>query len=253
MLRPLGLAAGVNVGAVAPGSSVPVAVALTLPCVGGGGVVASAHPHGVRCRLAEAGVCSSRSDETAESRPKQALTERSEEMGEKLKEASPPASGTSSGASIARCLYRPPIATAAVSATPKFSQMTKGGYKDGETGSQDWGNTGNCAGGDWSDKGTYWYQGPCNGGASWLTANGLAGSTDDYEFTVSIWNEDDDDSGVVWRYTDKQNYVRFHHTLNNAYNSGRKPALLGCQGLGSFVVVRKAGKEIGRASCRERV
>jgi hypothetical protein len=129
------------------------------------------------------------------------------------------------------------------STTPTFAQMTKGGYKDGETGSQDWGNTGNCAGGDWSDKGTYWYQGPCNGGASWLTANGLAGSTDDYEFTVSIWNEDDDDSGVVWRYTDKQNYVRFHHTLNNAYNSGRKPALSGCQGLGSFVVVRKAGKE----------
>ena len=31
---------------------------------------------------------------------------------------------------------------------------------------------------------------------------GLAGSTADYEFTVSIWNEDDDDSGVVWRYTE---------------------------------------------------
>ena len=44
-----------NVGARAPGSSVPGAVAPTLPCVDGGGVATSAQPHGVRCRLAEAG------------------------------------------------------------------------------------------------------------------------------------------------------------------------------------------------------
>ena len=56
---------------------------------------------------------SSRSDETAESRPEQPLAESSEAMGERREEASPPASGSSSGASIARCLYRPPIATAA--------------------------------------------------------------------------------------------------------------------------------------------
>ena len=57
---------------------------------------------------------SSRSDETAESRREQPLAESSEAMGERREEASPPAtlSGSSSGASIARCLYRPPIATA---------------------------------------------------------------------------------------------------------------------------------------------
>ena len=47
-----------SVGAGAPGSSVPVAVAPTLACVEGGGVAASAQPHGVRCRLAEAGASS---------------------------------------------------------------------------------------------------------------------------------------------------------------------------------------------------
>ena len=125
--------------------------------------------------------------------------------------------------------------------TPSFGDMTKGGMKDKESGSQDWGNGGNCMGGDWSNKGSYWYQGPCNGGASWFVADALMGSNKDYDFTVRILNEDNDDSGVILRYTDKNNYIRFHHTLDNAYNSDGRVS--GCQGKGSFLVLRKGGKE----------
>ena len=60
---------------------------------------------------------------------------------------------------------------------------------------------------------------------------------------MDILNEDNDDSGLILRYTDINNYIRFHHTLDNAYNGGRTPSLSGCQGKGSFLVLRKAGKE----------
>ena len=71
------------------------------------------------------------------------------------------------------------------------------------------------------------------------------GTSTDYEFTVVIKNVDDDDSGVVFRYTDKNNFIRFHHTLNNVYNGATKGGIKGgcTKGLGSFLVVRKAGKE----------
>merc|ERR1712054_617557 len=69
------------------------------------------------------------------------------------------------------------------------------------------------------------------------------GNKQDYEFTVRILNEDNDDSGVVLRYVDKNNYIRFHHTLDNAYNSDGRVS--GCRGKGSFLVLRKGGKETG--------
>jgi len=127
---------------------------------------------------------------------------------------------------------------------PKFKDMVKGGFKDGETGGRDWGNSGKCYGGDWRDRGSFWDQPSCNGGGSWLVAKALMGSTADYEFSVDIKNMDNDDSGVVFRYTDKNNFIRFHHTLDYEYNKQTKGGIKGgCQGKGSFLVVRKAGKE----------
>ena len=70
------------------------------------------------------------------------------------------------------------------------------------------------------------------------------GNTNDYEFTVQIKNSDDDDSGVVFRYNDKSNFIRFHHTLDNEYNAATNGGIKGgCTGKGSFLVVRKGGKE----------
>ena len=84
----------------------------------------------------------------------------------------------------------------------------------------------------------------CNAGGAWLISKGLAGSTSDYKFTVDIKNKDNDDSGVVFRFTDKNNFIRFHHTLENQYNKNTKGGIVGgCTGTGSFLVVRKNGKE----------
>ncbi len=70
------------------------------------------------------------------------------------------------------------------------------------------------------------------------------GYSGDYEFRVDINNKDNDDSGVVFRYTDKNNFIRFHHTLDYEYNAGTTGGIKGgCTGKGSFLVVRKNGKE----------
>ena len=71
------------------------------------------------------------------------------------------------------------------------------------------------------------------------------GATFDYEFSVDQKNRDNDDSGFVFRFQDKNNFIRFHHTIQNQYNNGggSKGQVKGCTGLGSFLVVRKNGKE----------
>merc|ERR1712037_615648 len=52
----------------------------------------------------------------------------------------------------------------------------------------------------------------------------------DYEFSVDINNKD--------------NFIRFHHTLENQYNKNTKGGIVGgCTGTGSFLVVRKNAKE----------
>merc|ERR1712176_104831 len=62
--------------------------------------------------------------------------------------------------------------------------------------------------------------------------------------SVSSVGMDNDDSGVVFRYTDKNNFIRFHHTLDYEYNKDTKGGIKGgCKGKGSFLVVRKNGKE----------
>ena len=66
----------------------------------------------------------------------------------------------------------------------------------------------------------------------------------DYEFSVDIKNKDNDDSGVVFRFQDKNNFIRFHSTLQNVYNVGTKGGIQGgCTDVGSYLVVRKNGKE----------
>ena len=70
------------------------------------------------------------------------------------------------------------------------------------------------------------------------------GAKYNYEFSVDINNHDNDDSGVVFRFQDKNNFIRFHTTRDNEYNQLTTGGIQGgCTGKGSFLVVRKNGKE----------
>merc|ERR1712187_1049670 len=126
---------------------------------------------------------------------------------------------------------------------PVFKDFVEGGFANGETGN---GNNGKCKGGDWTNQGSYWAQPACNSGAAWFINKKLMKANYDYEFSVNIKNADNDDSGVVFRFQDKNNFIRFHHTLQNVYNKNAKWRTWingGCTGPNSFVVVRKGGKE----------
>ena len=85
----------------------------------------------------------------------------------------------------------------------------------------------------------------CNTGGNWFINKDLMGANYDYSFGVDINNRDNDDSGMVFRFKDKNNFIRFHHTLENQYNKNTKGGIAngGCTGTGSFLVVRKNGKE----------
>jgi hypothetical protein len=135
---------------------------------------------------------------------------------------------------------------------PKFKDFTKGAFKNGETGSRDSGNSGKCVTGDWADRGSYWDQRTCNSGGGWFINKNLMNSKVDYQFSVTMKNRDNDDSGVVFRFKDKNNFIRFHHTIQNVYNNGgNKKHWIGggknngncISGTGSYLVVRKGGKE----------
>jgi hypothetical protein len=136
---------------------------------------------------------------------------------------------------------------------PKFTDFQEGGFNNGENGGRDNGNTGQCKGGHWVDtKKGYWAQPTCNSGANWFILKKLMGATYDYEFSVDQKNRDNDDSGFVFRFKDKNNFIRFHHTIQNVYNNGgNKKHWIGggknngncISGTGSYLVVRKGGKE----------
>ena len=85
----------------------------------------------------------------------------------------------------------------------------------------------------------------CNTGGNWFINKNMMTAAYDYEFSVDINNLDNDDSGVVFRFKDKNNFIRLHHTLENQYNKNTKGGIAngGCTGTGSFLVVRKNGKE----------
>ena len=84
----------------------------------------------------------------------------------------------------------------------------------------------------------------CNTGGNWFINKDMLGANYDYSFGVDINNRDNDDSGVVFRFKDKNNFIRFHHTLENQYNKNTKGGIVGgCTGTGSFLVVRKNAKE----------
>ena len=84
----------------------------------------------------------------------------------------------------------------------------------------------------------------CNTGGNWFINKNMMTAKYDYEFSVDINNMDNDDSGMVFRFQDKNNFIRFHHTTDNQYNGGTKGGISGgCTGKGSFLVVRKNGKE----------
>jgi len=78
------------------------------------------------------------------------------------------------------------------------------------------------------------------------------GASYDYSFTVDQKNRDNDDSGFVFRFKDKNNFIRFHHTIQHVYNTqGNKKHWINggknngncVSGIGSYLVVRKGGKE----------
>merc|ERR1712048_109078 len=128
---------------------------------------------------------------------------------------------------------------------PKFTDFQEGGFNNGENGGRDNGNTGQCKGGHWVNKGSYWAQPSCNNGANWFINKQLMGAAYDYEFSADQKNRDNDDSGFVFRFKDKNNFIRFHHTIQNIYNKNTKGGIQGgCTSkVGSYLVVRKAGKE----------
>jgi len=134
----------------------------------------------------------------------------------------------------------------------KFTDFQEGGFNNGESGGRDSGNTGKCKGGDWVNKGSYWSQPSCNNGANWFINKKMMGAAYDYEFSLDAKNKDNDDSGVVFRFKDKNNFIRFHHTIQHVYNKNgnRKHWINGgtnngncVSGVGSYLVVRKGGKE----------
>ena len=129
---------------------------------------------------------------------------------------------------------------------PTYALMLRDGMMVGEGGPSDVSYPESCYKGTWSDKKGYWKSGTCDNGASWLVARALMGSVEDYEFSVDIMSADSNDNGVVIRYIDSSNYIRFHHTDGDdipAYNNGRQPPLQGCKNHGIFLVLRKNAKE----------
>merc|ERR1712178_378828 len=84
---------------------------------------------------------------------------------------------------------------------------------NGENGGRESGNIGKCKGGDWVNKGSYWAQPSCNTGANWFINKKMMGAAYDYEFSADQKNRDNDDSGFVFRFKDKNNFIRFHHTF----------------------------------------
>merc|ERR1712048_581362 len=133
-----------------------------------------------------------------------------------------------------------------------FSDFQEGGFNNGENGGRDNGNTGQCKGGHWVNKGSYWAQPTCNNGANWFINKQLMGAAYDYEFSADQKNRDNDDSGFVFRFKDKNNFIRFHHTIQHVYNNqgNKKHWISGgtnngncISGTGSYLVVRKGGKE----------
>jgi hypothetical protein len=134
----------------------------------------------------------------------------------------------------------------------QFTDFQEGGFNNGENGGRESGNTGKCKGGDWVNKGSYWAQPSCNTGANWFINKKMMGADKDYEFSADQKNRDNDDSGFVFRFQDKNNFIRFHHTIQNVYNNGgNKKHWIGggknngncISGTGSYLVVRKGGKE----------
>ena len=87
----------------------------------------------------------------------------------------------------------------------------------------------------------------CNSGAAWFINKKLMQANYDYEFSVDIKNKDNDDSGVVFRFQDKNNFIRFHHTAQHVYNKNAKSGVWANEGctssIGSYLVVRKGGRE----------
>ena len=53
----------------------------------------------------------------------------------------------------------------------------------------------------------------CNTGGNWFINKNMMGANFDYTFGVN--NRDNHDSGDVFRFKDKNNFIRFHHTLEN--------------------------------------
>lgn len=139
----------------------------------------------------------------------------------------------------------PKLKTKSTVLPPTWSDFQEGGFNNNDNGGRDSGNTGKCHGGDWTNKGSYWAQPSCNTGLAWFINKNFFNANFNYEVNVDAKNKDNDDSGMVFRFKDKNNFIRFHHTIQNVYNNGggAKGQVKGCTGVGSFLVVRKNGKE----------